>query len=113
MVSRYEQLNRLEESCKKFDTILGREIDGNIGEKQAFRSLEALKNPYIMFRNLEINDGDRKFFSGKENEVIEGKLHTLEEWKSDDEKLGFIQKFGWLLEDDASKAYSSKYKKEK
>ena len=51
-----------------------------------------------------------KFFNGKENERYDGVLHTLEEWDTDDKKVGFFQKFGWLLEDDEAKSYSAKYK---
>lgn len=35
----------------------------------------------------------RRFFNGKENERIEGVLHTLQEWKTDEEKLEFLRKF--------------------
>lgn len=51
-----------------------------------------------------------KFFDGKENTRYEGVLHTLEEWKNDDEKLRFLQKFGWLLKDEDAKKYSAKFK---
>lgn len=53
---------------------------------------------------------NRKFFNGKENERIPGVLHTLEEWITDDEKLAFLQKFGWLMDDEDVKNYSAKYK---
>ena len=55
----------------------------------------------------------KKFFNGKENERIPGVKHTLEEWKTDDEKLSFLQKFGWLMKDEDAKAYSSKFKPKK
>ncbi|MCQ9209415.1 hypothetical protein [Granulicatella seriolae] len=54
-----------------------------------------------------------KFFNGKENERYEGKLHTLEEWSTDDEKLAFLKKFGWLTKDDDVKKYSAKFKPKK
>lgn len=31
-----------------------------------------------------------KFFNGKENEHIEGVLHTLQEWATDEQKLEFL-----------------------
>ncbi|MBO5630090.1 MAG: hypothetical protein J5965_13575 [Aeriscardovia sp.] len=55
----------------------------------------------------------KKFFNGKENERIPGVKHTLEEWKTDDEKLSFLQKFGWLMKDEDARAYSSKFKPKK
>lgn len=51
-----------------------------------------------------------RFFNGKENERIEGVLHTLQEWKSDEEKLQFLRKFGWLMKDEAVRNYSAKFK---
>lgn len=51
-----------------------------------------------------------KFFNGKENEHIEGVLHTLQEWVTDEQKLEFLRKFGWLMKDEAVKAYSAKFK---
>ena len=53
-----------------------------------------------------------KFFDGKENVRYEGVKHTLAEWKTDNEKLEFLQKYGWLIENDDVKDYSSKYKPE-
>lgn len=52
----------------------------------------------------------RRFFNGKENEHIDGVLHTLQEWAADDQKLEFMRKFGWLMKDEAVKAYSAKFK---
>lgn len=52
-----------------------------------------------------------KFFDGKENEHVAGKLHVLKVWESDDDKIGFLQKFGWLLDDKDVQKYSSKFKK--
>ncbi|MBR1810054.1 MAG: hypothetical protein IJ766_00180 [Clostridia bacterium] len=51
-----------------------------------------------------------KFFNGKENERYDGVLHTLQKWVTDEEKLAFLQKFGWLSKDEAVKAYSAKFK---
>ena len=56
---------------------------------------------------------DRKYFDGKENVHVSGVLHTLQTWKTDEEKLGFLQKFGWLMSDEAVKAYSTKFKSKK
>ena len=55
----------------------------------------------------------KRFFNGKENERISGVLHTLQEWITDEEKLEFLRKFGWLMKDDAVQAYSAKFKPKK
>lgn len=52
----------------------------------------------------------RRVFNGKENERVEGVLHILEEWVSDERKLEFLQKFGWLMDDASVRAYSAKFK---
>jgi len=54
-----------------------------------------------------------KFFNGKENERYDGVLHVLEKWETDDQKLGFLQKFGWLMKDESVRAYSAKFKPKK
>lgn len=51
-----------------------------------------------------------KSFNGKENERYAGALHILREWTTDEEKLSFLQKFGWLMKDDDVRAYSAKFK---
>ncbi len=54
-----------------------------------------------------------RFFNGKENEKIEGVLHTLKEWITDEEKLEFLQQFGWLIRDKDAASYSAKFKQKK
>ena len=50
-----------------------------------------------------------KFFNGKENERIPGK-RTEDIYDTEDDKLFFLQKYGWLMNDEAAKDYSAKYK---
>lgn len=51
-----------------------------------------------------------KFFNGKENERVRGVLHVLQKWCTDEEKIGFLRKFGFLMKDGDVKAYSSLFK---
>lgn len=53
---------------------------------------------------------NKKFFNGKENEIIEGTLHTLQKWITDEEKIQFIRRYGWLMKDTAAQVYSAKFK---
>ena len=55
----------------------------------------------------------KRVFNRKENERIDGVLHTLQEWVTDEEKLEFLKKFGWLMKDTAVRAYSAKFKPKK
>ena len=52
----------------------------------------------------------KRFFNGKENEKVAGKLNILEQWLTDERKLEFVQKFGWLMKDQDVINYSAKYK---
>lgn len=54
-----------------------------------------------------------KIFNNRESDRYEGKLHVLEEWLTDDQKLQFLQKFGWLMNNDVVKNYSAKFKPKK
>ena len=54
-----------------------------------------------------------KFFNGKENEYIEGVLHIPQKWVTDEAKLEFLQKYGWLIKDADIQAYSAKFKPKK
>lgn len=54
-----------------------------------------------------------KFFNGKENERIDGVRHIYEKWDTDDRKIEFLRKFGWLMDDADVKAYSAKFKPKK
>jgi len=54
-----------------------------------------------------------KFFKGKENERNDGVLHTQEKFSTDDEKIGFLKKLGWLINDDDAQKYSAKFKPKK
>lgn len=58
-------------------------------------------------------DPEVSFFNGKENERYEGVLHTLAKWMTDEERLDFLRKFGWLIHDAAVNAYSAKFKPKK
>lgn len=55
----------------------------------------------------------QRFFNGKENEHIPGVRHVLQEWVTDDDKIGFLRKLGFLINDSAVKDYSAKYKPQK
>lgn len=51
-----------------------------------------------------------KFYNGKENERYERTTRTTKKYKTDDEKLWFLQTFGFLMDDEDVKNYSKKNK---
>lgn len=55
----------------------------------------------------------RKHYDGKENVYVEGVLHTVKTWLTDEEKIDFLRKYGWKMRDAAARAYSAKFKPKK
>ena len=107
------ELDRTNEETALLQKLSSGELDGLVGD--------AYYTPGGSTIWTEIKDGNPvrykkgpggKFFDGKENVRYEGKKHTQEEWKTDDEKLAFLQKYGWLIENDEVKNYSKKFKPE-
>ncbi len=90
-------------------------LDGIVGDERVYRGY---KNVYCgkYIKNGEPvsyrqSDSDR-FFNGKENERIPGKREE-EHYTTDERKLEFLQKYGWLTSDDDAIAYSAKFKPKK
>ena len=87
-------------------------LDGMVGDERIYRGY---KNVYYgkYIKNGEpvsYRQGEsEKFFNGKENERIPGKREE-EHYDTDEKKLLFLQKYGWLTNDDDVQAYSAKYK---
>jgi len=57
-------------------------------------------------------DESSRFFNGKENERIPGKREE-EYYDTDEKKLAFLQRYGWLIDDEDARAYSAKFKPNK
>ena len=53
-----------------------------------------------------------RIFNGKEKETIPGKK-IEEHYDTEELKLEFLQRYGWLLDDEEVKAYSAKFKPKK
>ena len=54
-----------------------------------------------------------KSFDNRENERYEGVMHLIQKWESEEEKLQFLRKYGWLMKDNAVVEYSAKFKPQK
>lgn len=87
-------------------------LDGMVGDEKVYHGH---RNVYcgkyikggepVSYRQGE----STRFFNGKENERISGK-RTEEHYDTDDRKLEFLQRYGWLTSDDDVRKYSAKYK---
>ncbi len=87
-------------------------LDGMVGDERVYRGYN---NVYC---GKYIKDGEpvsykegesSKFFNGKENEHIAGKRDE-EHYDTDEKKLDFLQRYGWLTDDEDVRAYSAKFK---
>jgi hypothetical protein len=90
-------------------------LDGMVGDEKVY---SGYKNVYC---GKYIKDGEpvsyregesSRFFNGKENERMPGK-RTEERYDTDEKKLDFLQRYGWLNDDEEVKAYSAKFKHKK
>ena len=90
-------------------------LDGMVGDEREYRGHKSV------FCGKYIKNGEPvsyrqgeplRFFNGKENERILWKREE-EHFDTDDRKLEFLQRFGWLTDDEDAKAYSAKFKPKK
>ena len=90
-------------------------LNGVIGRDYKSRS-----EKYIIYRNV-IEDGTPKsirlktdvaFFDSVDN-VFVSSVESIISFETDDEKLTFIQKYGWLMDDPDAQFYSSYIKPKK
>lgn len=87
-------------------------LDGMVGEEREYRGYRSV------FCGKYIKDGEpvsyrqgqsERFFNNRENERILGKREE-EHYDTDERKLEFLQRYGWLISDPDVKAYSAKFK---
>lgn len=90
-------------------------LDGRVGnelERSGYKTVtygKYIKNGVpVSYREGESS----RFFNGKENEELPGK-RSEEIYDTDERKLEFLQKFGWLMDDPDVKKYSAKFKPKK
>ena len=90
-------------------------LDGMVGNERVYRGY---KNVYCgkYIKNGEpvsYREGESsRFYNGEENERNPGKREE-EHFDTDDRKLEFLQRYGWLTNDEEVKAYSAKFKPKK
>ena len=90
-------------------------LDGMVGDEKVYHGYKDVYcGKYIKDGEpVSYREGEStRFFNGKENERIPGK-RTEEHYSSDDEKLSFLQRYGWLTDDEDAKKYSAKFKPKK
>lgn len=90
-------------------------LDGSVGDERVYRGYKKIYCGKIIKNGIpesyKVGESE-KFFNGKENETIPGK-REIDYYDTDERKLDFLQRYGWLMDDDDVKAYSAKYKPKK
>ena len=87
-------------------------LDGMVGDEKVYSGYKDVYcGKYIKNGEpVSYREGESsRFFTGKENERIPGK-RIEDHFDTDERKLGFLQQYGWLTNDDDVKAYSAKFK---
>ena len=90
-------------------------LDGMVGDEREDRGYKS------MYCGKYIKDGipvsyrqgaSERFFNGRENERIPGKREE-ERYDTDERKIEFLQRYGWLIDDEEVRTYSAKFKPKK
>lgn len=87
-------------------------LDGMVGDEREYRGYKSVYCGKYIKNGVPVSyrEGEStRFFNGKENERIAGKREE-ELFDTDDRKLEFLQRYGWLMKDEEVRAYSAKFK---
>lgn len=105
-------MKRTAEEKKLLAKLANGVLDGMVGDEREYRGYRSvfcgkyIKNGEpVSYRQGE----STRFFNGKENERVPGKREE-EHFDTDGRKLEFLQRFGWLMNDNDARDYSAKYK---
>ena len=90
-------------------------LDGMVGDEKVYHGYKDVTYWKYIDKGVPVlcREGEStRFFNGKENERIPGK-RVEERYETDEEKLEFLKRYGWLTDDKDVKAYSAKFKPKK
>ena len=104
-----------EEEQELLSLLKSGKLDGNVGDRRRCREYRTA------YYGRRIVSGVPYIYKETEAAVIKvGKLRRVQSatyyvdaCESDDQKLEFLQNYGWLMEDSRAKAYSARFKKNK
>ena len=94
------------------DKLASGTLDGMVGDEREYRGYKSVYCGKYIKNGVPVSyregDSDR-FFNGRENELIPGKREE-EFYETDEQKLEFLQRYGWLMDDEEVRIYSAKFK---
>ena len=103
---------KTQEELILLERLNARELDGRVGDTYPDNGygsslwFEIIKGIPMQ---MKLGPGG-KFFNNKENERWESEPKIKHRYRTNDEKLLFLRKYGYLMNDQAVKDYSAKYK---
>lgn len=90
-------------------------LDGMVGDEREYRGYKSVYCGKYIKDGIPISyrqGASERFFNGRENERIPGK-HEEERYDTDERKIEFLQRYGWLIDDEEVRTYSAKFKPKK
>lgn len=90
-------------------------LDGMVGNEREYRGYKSVYCGKYIKDGIPISyrqGASERFFNGRENERIPGKREE-ERYDTDERKIEFLQRYGWLIDDEEVRTYSAKFKPKK
>ena len=105
-------MKKTHEELKLLKKLASGMLDGMVGREKVYSGYKKVYcGKYIKDGEpVSYREGESsRFFNGKENERISVKREE-DHYDTDNRKLEFLQRYGWLMEDEDVRAYSAKFK---
>ena len=105
-------MKKTEEEIRLLEKLASGALDGAVGDEREYRSYRRVLCGMRITCGVPIAYRLWKPADSVYDQVRSDTQDSREEkhYDSDERKLEFLQRFGWLMEDDEVKAYSAKYK---
>ena len=103
---------RTPEEQNLLDKLASGVLDGMVGDEREYRGYHSIYCGKIIRNGIPISyrqEEPTKFFDGRENNPPPGSRQE-ETFDSDERKLEFLQRYGWLIDDQEVRTYSARFK---
>ena len=100
------------EEQKLLEKLASGRLDGMVGDEREYRRYHSIlcgkmiRNGIPIFYTQQVPSGSVT----KQGSISSPIVREEETFESDDRKLEFLQRFGWLINDEEVRAYSSRFK---
>ena len=108
-------MNRTREEQNLLARLASGALDGMVGDEREYRGYKSVYCGKYIKDGIPVSyrQGEsERFFNGRENERVPVKREE-ERYETDEQKLEFLQRYGWLTDDEEVRSYSAKFKPKK